>query len=142
MALLYGVTSFYIFFLARRRPSPTLFQHREPVHVVPLRDKLWYFRYHDVIPSEMSFRFFQDFFGNIALFVPLPFFLLAMRPLTSLKQVLLVAAGISLSVEITQFLLSIGVADVDDIILNTLGAFMGYFVAKRFFRHFPRFVSA
>lgn len=37
----------------------------------------------------------------------------------------MIAAGVSLGIEITQFLFSLGFTDIDDLILNSLGGWVG-----------------
>lgn len=75
--------------------------------------------------------------GNLALFVPLGILL----PLTSnrfrtLRRVLLFALCLSLSIEAIQFLLRFfgnpRAVDIDDVILNTLGACVGFAIYKSF----------
>ena len=78
--------------------------------------------------------------GNIALFLPLGILLpLLSNRFRSLSRVLLVALCLSLSIETTQFVLRfVGnprAVDIDDVILNTLGACLGfafytYFIAS------------
>ena len=68
-----------------------------------------------------------NIFGNIAAFLPMGLLL----PLVSGKfarflKVLLFACGLSLLVEILQYALAVGAADIDDIILNTAGGLAGY----------------
>ena len=62
--------------------------------------------------------------GNIALFVPLGFFLLlaARRPL---PWVVAVGAATSLAVETAQYVMGTRVSDVDDVVLNTAGTLLG-----------------
>jgi glycopeptide antibiotics resistance protein len=74
--------------------------------------------------SIRSFAF-GNVVGNIAVFIPfgiyLPLFKKDKRVLTNRLIILLV----SLSVEIIQGLLDIGVTDIDDIILNCMGGWIG-----------------
>lgn len=65
--------------------------------------------------------------GNIVSFIPLGFFVPAIycRP-PMLKQVLAFALLFSAILEGVQVLLRAGVFDIDDIILNVLGAVVGY----------------
>ena len=77
-----------------------------------------------------KWNFITDLVGNIVLFVPLPFFLLLFFGIKNQGRVMLIAFCMSLGVEITQYLLGIGVADVDDIILNILGAGAGILLLK------------
>ena len=65
--------------------------------------------------------------GNILLFIPLGFLLPRVFPrLQSLKNTLLCTAVIILCVEISQLFTLLGYCDIDDLILNTLGAAIGY----------------
>ena len=67
--------------------------------------------------------------GNIIGFIPLGIFVpfLFRRLRVAWKTVLMVFL-ISLSFEMTQLVFGLGVFDVDDLILNTLGGLIGYFV--------------
>lgn len=67
--------------------------------------------------------------GNVLLFVPMGFFLpLFFKRLNTALRVAMVAAGLSLLVETLQLFTTTGEFDVDDTILNTVGALMGYWV--------------
>ncbi len=70
--------------------------------------------------------------GNVLLFAPLGAALPAlMTPLRGRLRVALVVFDVSLALEMTQYLLGIGVADVDDLLLNTLGGVLGYAAYRR-----------
>ncbi len=70
---------------------------------------------------------------NIAMFVPLGVFLpLAVRPLRRWYRTLAAGAGTSLSIEVLQYILGRGQADVDDLICNTLGTMLGYCLCMLF----------
>lgn len=72
--------------------------------------------------------FFINFLGNIAMFIPIGFFLpLLWKPLQKFWKVLLCGFGLSLMIELTQLLLPRG-TDVDDLWLNTLGAAAGWLI--------------
>jgi glycopeptide antibiotics resistance protein len=69
----------------------------------------------------------KQLFGNLVLFAPLGFLLpSAVRACRRLWPTLLVAAGLSVLIETTQALLPGHSSDVDDVILNTTGAALGY----------------
>ena len=72
--------------------------------------------------------------GNVALFLPLGFLLPVSDRGCSFKRLLLVAVCFSLSIEAIQFVfLFLGNAravDIDDVILNTLGACLGFALYK------------
>lgn len=70
---------------------------------------------------------------NIAMFVPLGVFLpLAAKPFRRWYWMLAAGAGTSLIIEVTQYILGRGQADVDDLICNTLGAMLGYCLCMLF----------
>ena len=69
--------------------------------------------------------------GNIIMFIPLGFLLPKVFPkLASLPRVLLTTAGIIAAVEILQLFTLVGCCDIDDLILNVLGAALGYWLHK------------
>lgn len=79
--------------------------------------------------SERDARYFLQLGLNALLFVPLGFLLpILWRRYRSWKRIALIGFLISLSIEILQ-LFSFRFTDVDDLILNTFGAFIGYGVA-------------
>ncbi|KHF40488.1 VanZ family protein [Halalkalibacter okhensis] len=67
--------------------------------------------------------------GNIVLFIPLGFLLPAIWiKAQRLATIILVGFSVSLLIEVSQFLFTQRVANVDDVILNTLGASIGLFI--------------
>jgi len=85
-------------------------------------------------PEYLFARYtFQNFFGNIILFIPLGIFL----PFLSFKYRLLIHVAVlaficSASIETIQFIEGMfGIyryVDIDDVILNTLGAIIGFVI--------------
>lgn len=122
----YSALLFYIFFLARRRPSPSFLKDPGHFNLLPFKNKYWYLIHQQGLPPDMVAEFYKDLCGNVILFIPLPFFLLSLTSVRTLTQVMIFAFAISLSVEITQYILSIGLADIDDLLLNSLGAYIGF----------------
>ena len=77
--------------------------------------------------EELRRYAWMNFFGNIALFIPLGYFL----PLLWQRQrrfwlFLLTVTGCIIIVEAAQYLTALGSMDVDDLILNLLGAGLGW----------------
>lgn len=69
----------------------------------------------------------MNLFGNIFMFLPLGFFLPTLwQGLRRLWRVLLLTAAIVTAVELIQMLTLVGSCDIDDLILNLLGAALGY----------------
>lgn len=77
--------------------------------------------------------------GNILMFVPVGIFWpLCFKKLDNIFKSTLAGFGLTLFIELTQLLLYDRCSDVDDLILNTFGAFLGsllFFVVKSISRH-------
>ena len=73
-------------------------------------------------------EFLRLFLGNIGWFIPYGFLLPLLLKKPSLPLIVTTALTFSFIIESTQFLSHKGVAELDDLILNTLGATLGYFL--------------
>ncbi|WP_132054595.1 VanZ family protein [Pseudocnuella soli] len=70
---------------------------------------------------------FRNIIGNILLFMPFGFLAPIVLPFVrSLKAIVLFTAAFSLTAEMIQFVLKIGVFDIDDVIFNLIGGTLGY----------------
>jgi len=75
-------------------------------------------------------------FGNMALFMPLGACLVVLGQNSRHVRfgrggTILLAMALSLGIEITQYVFSLGFSDVDDLVFNTLGASVGAFLVSR-----------
>ena len=73
----------------------------------------------------------RNLLGNIFLFTPLGLFLPTLFP--QLRKFLLSLAAVAIiitCVELTQLILMVGTCDIDDLLLNLLGAAIGYGLYK------------
>lgn len=78
-----------------------------------------------------------NIFGNIAVFAPLGFLLpLLWHRFERLLPTVLTCSLFSLLIEVIQYPLHRG-TDIDDLILNTVGALVGYLIFRVFRRAFP-----
>lgn len=101
-------------------------------NLVPFQTIKRYIVHHDHFNFEI---WFKNLFGNIVLFIPIGIFLPMLN--TKYRRVsALTAASIILIavVELIQLLSRVGSFDIDDIILNTLGALLGLMMTKAIFR--------
>jgi len=88
------------------------------------------------VPFKEMFRypldspyFLKNVIGNMALFVPLGYFVSYFCKINKFYLIMLVTALVSLTIEIIQS--RIGRAfDIDDIMLNVAGGLVGYFIYK------------
>lgn len=121
--LLYGVFICYILLLIKilflsRISQPN---HRS-INLIPFYSIMEYI----AASSANIKRFaFGNVIGNIAIFIPLGTYLSLFKNDKRVKTNLSLIFIVSLSVEIIQGLLGIGASDIDDIILNCLGGFIG-----------------
>lgn len=80
------------------------------------------------LPHEEAWKtgdFYLNIYGNILLFVPLPVILMILFKVRNRWLVFALCVLASACIEGVQYVLKIGVADSDDVILNTCGAALG-----------------
>ena len=70
-------------------------------------------------------------FGNLLVFVPLEFFIIELLKVKKFSINLLLTFGISFFVDFVQYIFKIGVFDIDDIFLRTLGMMSFYIIYIR-----------
>ncbi|SFJ57726.1 VanZ like family protein [Paenibacillus sp. UNC496MF] len=73
---------------------------------------------------------FANVGGNILIFIPLGAYVSVLRNNHGGRSNLLLILSMSLAVEVIQGLLGIGTADIDDILLNGLGGWIGILACK------------
>lgn len=66
-----------------------------------------------------------DVWVNIALFLFFPFALRALLPGLRLYQVIIIGISTSIGIELLQFLFDVGLADINDVIANSVGLLIG-----------------
>ncbi|MFH7819621.1 VanZ family protein [Neobacillus thermocopriae] len=88
------------------------------------------------IHSLSVLRDFSNLFGNIALFIPFGMFLVHFlkNKGISFKVVFVLSFGLSLVLECLQVISSLGIFDIDDLLLNTTGGLLGYCAIKLYDR--------
>lgn len=74
--------------------------------------------------------FLKELFGNLLLLSPLPLILLWKNRTKTGKQVVAYGLLLSVSIEALQFVTGLGNADIDDVLLNTVGVILGVFIMK------------
>jgi glycopeptide antibiotics resistance protein len=109
--------------------------HADHVNLIPLRYSLnCILLAHRRHPDLMTFCL-RNTFGNVALFLPLGILLpWSFAGCRSIKRTVLLAFCLSLTIETIQFLSrfigSPRAVDIDDVLLNTLGACLGFLVYR------------
>jgi glycopeptide antibiotics resistance protein len=120
---LYFFIVFYLVFLSGER-SFNAGYHEHFFNVTPFRN-LWLGPGH--LPNDQplaEFQFYKNLVGNILLFIP---FALVVRSCFKIPSAGIFLTGFfsSLLIELIQFVTYLGVADIDDLLLNTLGLLIG-----------------
>ena len=93
---------------------------------------IWGARQVNLIPFHQIIQYFSSstdvvyfLFGNLFFFTPIGFFLSVSRPLMAWWKKLLIAFGIGVVIEASQWVLNTGMVDIDDVILNAAGFYVG-----------------
>ena len=122
--------AFLIYFLIfseryGREPGSAAYSY----NLLPFKEiqRFWTYRY------QLGFgAVFTNLIGNILIFVPFGFFLPLASKFRSMAMTVFLSFGLSLCVEMIQFITQVGSFDVDDLILNTLGGLIGYYLFTSF----------
>ncbi len=123
----------FLWFLIQRTLEPFILildRTPEPPNLVPLRGLVLMLE--RAIAVDHTFTWWVvaiNILGNILIFVPIGFMVSVLTPHRQ-KGWLSLAIGlaVSLTIEIVQLSFIIRVFDVDDLILNSLGALLGFFI--------------
>jgi len=133
-AILYAALMIYLMFLGRV-PWPVTGSYLETIqnnlNLVPFHTIVEFIETALYHPED--FRVFHavvNLLGNVVMFVPLGFLICGLSESKSLWHTLWVAALILVVVEVTQLLTLYGSCDIDDLILNLLGAAIGHGACK------------
>ncbi len=123
LSVLFWQTFFFAYGSYQRSPQTII-----GFNLVPCKTILHY------VLNFRSFNgnvWFFNLFGNVMAFMPLGFLLPFTREkLNKLEKIIIVAVFLSLFIEVMQMLYGVGVFDIDDILLNTLGGVGGYLIKQ------------
>ncbi|MVN77246.1 hypothetical protein GO988_13000 [Hymenobacter sp. HMF4947] len=117
----YSLLVAYIVFFARRRHG--IVWSEEYLNLLPVKRLVDNYHSSDV----KRWDFYSNLIGNVFLFIPLPIFVQEIF-LMRTKSLIVLGVFISILIESLQYAFHIGVADIDDVLLNTLGTIIGVFV--------------
>ena len=130
-SLIYAVLLIYaVFFARRRRHIPERY-----LNIVPLKNLVKDF--HTLKDNHETINYFFDLVGNILLFMPYTFILIILYNYKNNKILLLSAFLLSICIEVLQYAFQVGVADIDDVILNTAGALVGILLCRQLKKIMP-----
>lgn len=124
------VLIYFLFFAESMGRSYTLRTYH--YNLIPFREIRRYIIYAKVLGTRAVWL---NIAGNVVAFIPFGLFII---PVTGrrigIPEAIVLAADLSVVVEIVQLIAKVGSFDVDDIILNTLGGAAGVLLYKLFIR--------
>jgi glycopeptide antibiotics resistance protein len=99
------------------------------VNLIPFKTILSYIGAFDSLYSSRTILL--NLLGNLIALMPMAFFLpLLFKRQDKFKNFVITSILIVIGIELTQFLTASGSCDIDDVILNTLGAIIMYFILQ------------
>ena len=87
-----------------------------------------YVLYRNYLVNDM--RLFMDALMNVAMFIPVGFCTSVLLRRPKWLKILLLSGTLSCCIELSQYILSRGCCDTNDVINNTIGGLFGYFVYR------------
>jgi glycopeptide antibiotics resistance protein len=99
------------------------------VNLTPVVHQVSAFRELNKRDTKEVWHYATNLLGNVLLFLPFPVLLYA-HGVRRTSLILAAALFVSLTIELIQYGLVIGVADIDDVLLNFSGAILGVFLIR------------
>jgi glycopeptide antibiotics resistance protein len=99
------------------------------VNVTPVVHQVSALRELNKHDKKEVWHYTTNLLGNVLLFLPFPFLLYAYGVRKKIN-ILAAALFVSISIELIQYSFVIGVADIDDVLLNFSGAVLGVFLIR------------
>ena len=97
------------------------------INIIPFKTMAMYMKGEPTIKIAV-----RNMVGNIIFFMPFGFLVpMILKEINSYKKIIIVSFAFSLSLEIAQIMIRVGSFDIDDLILNTLGAVLGYVLLRK-----------
>lgn len=124
---IYTVWMLYLLFFATFRDSPTILFEIKTVPFETINE------YSTKVILWDKTEAFKNVFGNIILFIPYGFLGILYPQLNKFTLLIFTFFILINIIEFSQFYFKKGMADIDDVILNTLGTVLGFFIYKKFF---------
>ena len=80
----------------------------------------------NILKNENTYSIIINIFGNLFVFIPLEYFLIELFKIRKISLNFIISFLIILLIELFQFVFKVGVLDIDDLILCTLGMMIFY----------------
>jgi glycopeptide antibiotics resistance protein len=106
------------------------------VRIKPIVSTVWF------IQETISwFDIIKIVLGNVVMFIPFGFLGWIFPRLKNLKNLIITFVSVIVIVEAMQYFSRLGVFDVDDILLNTFGVFLGFLIRNFLEKRFKNYVD-
>lgn len=117
-------------------------------YVVTFQDVSWstsnFIPFKEILRYDIfSDMFFKNVLGNMIMFIPYGFFISYFLRIDKTRYVFILSLITSITIEVTQLIIG-RVFDVDDILLNLLGGFIGFIIYRFLMKvkdKLPRFLT-
>lgn len=123
-----GVAIYFLFFAETLDRTMVSSDYRYNLKPLSEIKRFWHMRYTYGWQITLT-----NLAGNVICFMPFGFlipFVSTKKSFHNIVSVTILAACFSICVEAAQLILKVGACDIDDVILNTIGGFLGYFIFK------------
>jgi len=105
------------------------------INIIPFRSIVSFMTGSDFINGTESNEIlrafaFSNIVGNIVIFIPMGIYITLLTCNSKIVKTVLCVFLFSLAVEMVQFVFKLGIGDIDDVILNVLGGFIGAVLYK------------
>lgn len=107
--------------------STVLCRHTMKEHVMELVP-YWFYKVFDIGNTDISP---WDIFNNMLLMVPVGALLYGISPSIKWYKVLIIGLSCSLTIELLQYIFMKGFTQTDDILHNSMGCLIGWWIAKQ-----------
>ncbi|WP_426475093.1 VanZ family protein [Chryseobacterium balustinum] len=105
------------------------------IRIKPIVSTVWF------IQETISwFDIIKIVLGNVVMFIPFGFLGWVFPQLNNLKRLIIAFVSTIVIVEALQYFSRLGVFDVDDVILNTFGVFLGWEIKRILEIRFSKFI--
>lgn len=137
--LFYVIGLIWLLFITVGSTERSTYFNKREIHLIPFKNTYTSFKSLNniaaTVPADQvphyQYLFIRNIIGNILLLVPWGYMLpLLIQKRNSFKVVVISAIVFCFFIEGTQYVLTIGVFDIDDVIYNTSGAIIGFYLSR------------
>jgi len=123
--LIYMAFLVYFLFFAEEYSRNIVTEHYR-YNYTPFEEIVRFWQYRHQLGMQ---AFTLNIIGNVVAFVPFGLFVpIISRGLRKTWKIIMLGALLSAVIEVVQLMTRVGTCDIDDVILNTIGAIVGYLI--------------